>query len=138
MRVLIDACAWTRFLGRGHPADDPIAAEVKRLIRSDAVQMLGCIRQELFSGVRPQDRFEQLKQYLRFCPNLPLDAEDDENAASYYNVCRAKGIDGATVDLLICAVAVRHGLRILTTDTDFGRYAQLLPIELHQVRHRRA
>jgi len=134
--VIIDTCAWTRFLRRGRPADDPIAAEVKRLIRSDAAQVLGCIRQELLSGVRPQDRFEQLKEYLRFYPNLPLDAEDDENAASYPNLCRAKGIHGTSVDLLICAAAVRHGLRIFTTDNDFERYAQYLPIDLHQARRR--
>jgi predicted nucleic acid-binding protein len=132
MRVLIDTCVWTRFLRRGRPADDPVAGEVGRLIRSDAVQMLGCIRQELLSGVRPHDRFEQLKDYLRFYPNLPLDAEDDENAASGYNLCRDKGIHGASVDLLICAVAVRHGLRIFTTDKDFEHYAHWLPIQMHR------
>ena len=137
MRVLIDTCVWTRFLCRGRPADDAVAGEVRRLIRADAVQMLGCIRQELLSGVRPQDRFEQLKEYLRFYPNLPLNVEDDENAASYYNLCRDKGISGTLVDLLICAVAVRHRLRIFTTDKDFAHYARCLPIELHQPVHDR-
>ena len=99
--------------------------------------MLGCVRQELLSGVRPQDRFTQLKQYLRFYPNLPLDAEDDENAAFYYNLCRDKGIQGALVDLLICAAAVRHGLRIFTMDKDFAHYAHCLPIELHRPLHGR-
>jgi len=132
MRVIIDTCVWTRFLRRGRPAEDPIAGEVRRLIRADAVQMLGCIRQELLSGVRPQDRFEPLKAYLRFYPNLPLDAEDDENAASCYNRCRERGIQGTLVDLLICAVAVRHGLRIFTTDKDFEHYAECLPIALHR------
>jgi predicted nucleic acid-binding protein len=137
MRVLIDTCAWTRFLRRGRPADDPVAGEVRRLIRSDAVQMLGCVRQELLSGVRPPDRFEQLKEYLRFYPNLTLDAEDDENAAFYYNLCRDQGVRGSVVDLLICAVAVRHGLRIFTTDRDFEHYARWLPIELHRPTHGR-
>jgi hypothetical protein len=132
MRVLIDTCVWTRFLRRGRPTDDPLAAEVRRLIQLDAVQMLGCIRQELLSGVRPRDRFEQLKEYLRFYPNLPLDAEDDENAASYYDLCRDRGIHGTVVDLLICAVAVRHGLRIFTADKDFEHYVACLPIELYR------
>ncbi len=137
MRVLVDTCVWTRFLRRGRPADNPVAGEVRRLVRMDAVEMLGCIRQELLSGVRPQDRFEQLKQYLRFYPNLPLDAQDDETAASYYNLCRDKGIYGTPVDLLICAVAVRHGLSIFTTDHDFEHYARCLPIDLHRsLRHR--
>ena len=36
-----------------------------------------------------------------------------------------------------CAVAVRHGMRILTTDTDFVEFAKHLPIELHAARGRR-
>ncbi len=34
----------------------------------------------------------------------------------------------------ICAVAERHRLPILTTDEDFARYAQVLPIEPHLAR----
>jgi predicted nucleic acid-binding protein len=33
--------------------------------------------------------------------------------------------------VLICAVAVRHGLKILTTDTDFAAYAKHILIKLH-------
>jgi len=93
--------------------------------------MLGFIRQELLSGAQPQDRFTQLKDYLRFYPNLPVDEEDDENAATYYNLCRRHGVQGTAIDLLICAVAVRHHLRIFTTDTDFESYAKHLPIKRH-------
>lgn len=52
--------------------------------------MLGPIRQELLSGAQPQERFEQLKEYLRFYPNLVTDEEDNENAAQYYNLCRGQ------------------------------------------------
>jgi hypothetical protein len=98
--------------------------------------MIGPIRQELLSGARPSARFEQLKEDLRFYPNLPLDEEDDENAANYYSHCRSRGVQGTATDLLICAVAVRHGLRIFTTDSDFDSYALHLPIVLHQLRRR--
>jgi predicted nucleic acid-binding protein len=131
MRVLVDTCVWSRFLRRNRPRNDPVAAELERLIRMDAVQMLGPIRQELLSGAQPQERFAQLKEYLRFYPNVPLDEEDDENAAHYYNLCRQRGIQGTSVDLLICAVAVRYGLRIFTNDADFESYAKCLPISLH-------
>jgi predicted nucleic acid-binding protein len=131
--VIIDTCAWTQFLRRDRPADDPIGTEVARLIRADVIQLLGPIRQELLSGAHPQDRFNQLKEYLRFHPNLLTDEEDDETAASFYNLCRSKGIQGTSTDLLICAVAVRHRMRIFTTDTDFTRFAAYLPIDLHTV-----
>ena len=137
MRVLVDTCVWSQFLRRNRPRNEPLAREVERLIRADVVQMLGPIRQELLSGAQPQERFAQLKEYLRFYPNLPLDQEDDENAAHYYNLCRRQGVQGTATDLLICAVAVRHGLRIFTTDTDFDLYANHLPITRHKVRVRR-
>lgn len=137
MRVIVDTCVWTRFLRRHRPADAPINAEVARLVRADAIQMLGSVRQELLSGAQPPERFDQLKEYLRFYPNLVTDEEDDENAASFYNLCRGKGVQGTATDLLICAVAVRHRLRIFTTDTDFDGFAKHLPIDLHAVRGRK-
>ena len=137
MRVLVDTCVWSQFLRRNRPRDEPLAREVERLIRADVVEVLGPIRQELLSGAQPQERFTQLKEYLRFYPNFPLDVEDDENAAHYYNLCRRQGVQGTATDLLICAVAVRHGLRIFTTDTDFDLYARHLPITRHKIRARR-
>jgi hypothetical protein len=136
VNVIVDTCVWSRFLRRDRPKRDSVAVEVERLVRADAVQLLGPIRQELLSGAQPKERFEQLKEYLRFYPNLPLDEEDDENAAHYYNLCRRQGIQGTGTDLLICAVAVRHDLRVFTTDTDFDLYARHLPITLHQFRGR--
>ena len=137
MTVIVDTCVWARFLRRNRDRSDPLCVEVTRLVRNDAVQMLGCIRQEILSGAQPQEHFKQLKEYLRFYPNLPLDEEDDENAAGYYNTCRRKGVQGTATDLLICAVAVRHGMRVFTTDTDFAEFAKHLPIELHAARSRR-
>jgi len=132
VKVMIDTCAWAEFLRRSKASPGPVAQEVARLVRADAVQLLGAIRQELLSGAQPSERFEQLRNYLRFYPNLPLDEEDDERAAGYYNRLRQRGVAGTGTDLLICAVAVRHGLQIFTTDTDFGAYAQHIPIKLHR------
>jgi predicted nucleic acid-binding protein len=132
--VIIDTCVWSQFLRRGRPDSEPVVAEVARLVRNDAVQLLGPIRQELLSGAQPDDRFEQLKSYLRFYPNLPLDEEDDETAARYYNRLRQRGVQGTGTDVLICAAAIRHGLKIFTTDNDFANYAKHIPIRLHRPR----
>jgi predicted nucleic acid-binding protein len=134
VRVIIDTCVWSQFLRRHRPPADPIVAEVARLVKADAVQLIGPIRQELLSGARPSDRFEQLKEYLRFFPNLPLDEEDDETAAGYYNLLRRCGLQATGTDLLICAVVVRRDFKVFTTDTDFTGYAKHIPIRLHRVR----
>ena len=132
MKVIIDTCVWSRFFRRSRPPSDPVAGQVARLVKADAVQLLGVIRQELLLGAQPSERFEQLKGYLRFYPNLALDEEDDERAASYYNLLRQKGLQSTATDLLICAAAVRRGLKIFTSDTDFFTYAQYVPIKLHR------
>jgi predicted nucleic acid-binding protein len=134
----VDTCVWSQFLRRNRPKHDSVAVELARLIRTDVVQMLGPIRRELLCGAEPQERFTQLREYLRFYPNLELDEDDDENAARYYNLCRGRGLQGSPTDFLICAVAVRRGLRIFTTDTDFDFYAQHLPIKRHPFSSRRA
>ena len=131
MRVIVDTCVWSQFLRRNRTSSDLIAGEVARLVRADAVQLIGPIRQELLSGAEPSARFEQLREYLRFFPNLALDEQDDETAASYYNRLRKLGLQSTGTDLLICAVAVRQSLRIFTTDTDFSAYAKHIPIRLH-------
>jgi predicted nucleic acid-binding protein len=132
MRVIVDTCVWSQFLRRGRQRDDPVGVELARLIRDDAVQMLGSIRQELLSGVHPAERFQQLKEYLRFFPNLPLDEEDDELAAAYYNQCRSRGVQGTSTDLLLCAASVRRGMSLFTIDKDFDEFAKCLPIVRHK------
>jgi len=96
--------------------------------------MLGPIRQELLSGIRAAEQFDTLRGHLRAFPDVLLDAEDYEEAASFFNKCRAKGIQGSNTDFLICATAARRGFGILTTDEDFTHFARILPIELHTPR----
>jgi len=134
MSVIIDTCVWSRFLRR-KPIGVQIrlGEEVARLIRSDAVQLLGPIRQELLSGAQPDERFEQLREYLHFYPNLPLDEEDDERAASYYNLCRQRGVQGTANRFAhLCPVFCRHGLKVFPTDTDFESVRGLPSSQLHQ------
>jgi predicted nucleic acid-binding protein len=134
MNIIVDTCVWTRFLQRARSTTDPVASELGRVIRADSVQMIGAIRQELLSGAHPDERFGKLRDYLRFFPNLPQDEQDDERAADYYNTCRRNGVQGSGTDFLICALAVRHNLKIFTVDKDFESYASCLPIKLHRPR----
>ncbi|HTA29126.1 MAG TPA: hypothetical protein VK731_01500 [Candidatus Cybelea sp.] len=55
MNVIVDTCVWSRFLRRNRIPTDPVVVEVARLIRADAVQLLGPIRQELLSGAQPDE-----------------------------------------------------------------------------------
>jgi predicted nucleic acid-binding protein len=57
---------------------------------------------------------------------------DYEEAAQMHNRCRGKGIAGSAIDLLICSLAYRRNWQIFTTDRDFGRYASVLAVKLHE------
>lgn len=129
MKVLVDTSVWSLALRRrtpGHPAVD----ELRRLIGHGSAAIVGPIRQELLGGVRDAATFERLRIYLRPFPDEPLSEADFERAAQCFNTCRAKGIQGSNTDFLLCAVAERHRMPILTTDDDFVRYAAVLPFEL--------
>ncbi len=131
--VLLDTGVWSDVLRRRDRQPSPVAQEAARLIRLDAVRLIGPIRQEILAGAQPSERFDSLKKYLRYYPNILLDETDDETAADYYNRCRGKGIQGSAVDFLICSVSVRHRLKIFTVDRDFDQYSQVLPIRLHTI-----
>jgi len=133
MRVLVDTSVWSLALRRGEPAGIAEAVELGRLIAAHAVEVIGPIRQEILSGVRDTAQFERLEAHLAAFSDLPLTVDDYVTAAKFYNLCRAKGIQGSNTDFLICAVAVRHDLSIFTTDGDFSCFARCLPIMLHEV-----
>jgi len=110
--------------------------ELTELIREMRAELLGVIRQELLSGIREAAQFEKLRGRLRAFPDLQVTAADHERAAEFFNQCRARGVQGSNTDFLICAVAERQQIPILTTDDDFGLFAQHLPIILHAPRSR--
>jgi len=134
MRVLVDTSVWSLALRRDKHVRNPEAEELRRLVAAHLVEIVGPIRQELLSGVRDQPQFDQLETHLMAFADLPLLAEDYVTAAKFFNLCRSRGIQGSNTDFLICAVAVRHGLAVFTTDGDFPLFAKCLPIVLHDVR----
>jgi predicted nucleic acid-binding protein len=96
--------------------------------------LLGAIRQEILSGLRDAAQFEKLRAHLRAFPDLEVTTADHERAAEFFNLCRARGVQGSNTDFLICAVAERLGLSIFSADADFASFATHLPIVLHAVR----
>ena len=138
MMVMVDTPVWSHLLRRApknlNPEEWMVRTELSELIREDRARMIGPVRQELLSGVRSDQQFEQLRDYLEPYQDVPLATEDYEEAAHASNKCRAAGVAGSSVDFLICAVAVSHQWPIFTTDRDFVAYARRLPIRLHSPR----
>ena len=92
--------------------------------------MIGPIRQELLSGISDVSQFNRLKDIFSAFEDIPLESKHFIKAAEFSNICRKKGIQGSTIDFLICAVANIENLIIFTTDKDFASYRKHLPIKL--------
>ncbi len=133
MKVLVDTCVWSLALRRGSPNDGAYYTELVALIEASRIAMIGAIRQELLSGIRQTAQFIKVRDKLRYFPDTVLTESDYELAAENYNSCKQKGIQGSNTDFLICAVAMRCNLTILTFDQDFEHFADILPIRLQKL-----
>lgn len=135
MTSLIDATVLSAALRRFRPPSSAsrlhTAVQVFRELASDGqAVVLGVTRQEVLSGLADRAAFLRLRDALRTFPDAPVVLADYERAAEFSNTCRNNGIQGAATDFLLCAVSVRLGFAILTTDRDFESYAQHVPVTL--------
>lgn len=132
MKVLVDATIWSYVLRKKYrPENAAIASELASLVNDGRVAIIGPIRQEVLSGIREHAHFSRLRDRMRGFPDTEITFDDYEEAAAFYNECQRHGIQGSHIDFLICAVAVRQGFSIFTTDGDFAHYAKVLPITLY-------
>jgi predicted nucleic acid-binding protein len=132
VKVLVDTPIWSLALRRkAGPENESAKWELASLVEDRRVAMIGPIRQEVLSGIRERAHFDRLREHLRAFPDIEITLDDYEEAASFLNRCRGKGIQGSNTDFLICAIAAHHELPIFTTDADFTHFAKVLPISLH-------
>jgi predicted nucleic acid-binding protein len=137
MNLLVDTPVWSLALRRKHadlsPREDRVTQALAEVIRDGRAQLVGVVRQELLSGIREEERFRKLRDYLRAFDDPPLETGDHEQAAQMHNRCRARGIAGSAIDFLICAMASRRNWQIFTTDQDFERYGRVLGLKMYVV-----
>jgi len=129
VKIIVDTCIWSQVLRHKSP-DTELTKKLQELIKEGRVSIIGPIRQELLSGIQNTKQFNQLKYVLASFEDIALTTEHFEKAAEFSNICRSKGIQGSTIDFLICAVAYTEGLIVFTTDKDFENYKEYLPIQL--------
>jgi len=139
--ILVDTSIWSLALRRRPAAlraeEHRLVEEWARLVTEGLASLIGPIRQEILSGVRRPEVFQALRRALSDFPYLGIDATDYDRAAEFFNVCRARGITGGPIDMLISAVAYRHEVPVFAVDTDYVRYARHLPLRLHLPRQAR-
>ncbi|MCW1921159.1 PIN domain-containing protein [Luteolibacter arcticus] len=130
MKVVVDTSVWSLAFRRRATVVSKHVDLLTDLIHDGRVVLLGLVRQELLSGIRHGDQFERLRTQLRAFPEIEMETADHEVAAAHFNTCMAAGIQGSTIDFLICAYASRRNYQILSTDPDFGFFAKHIPVAL--------
>ena len=123
------AAEWTCRLLQRH-----LTQTLYQLIRQRNVQLLGATRQEVLSGIREESEFRRIRDHLRGFQNVELDSEDYEEADRISHDCRQHGIADSSVDMLMCALSLRHRWEIFTTDRDFIDYARVVPLQMLIIR----
>ncbi len=130
MKVIIDSSIWYLSLRRQKHKKEIVSDKLMQIIEDGRIVMLGAIRQEILSGIKVKNHFELLKKYLRAFPDLLLKYRDYELAAEFFNICRAKGVQGSNTDFLICAAAVNNDFSIYTSDKDFDLFKKHITIQM--------
>ena len=130
MKVIVDTSIWSLGLRRATDPQHAVVRVLRELIQDSLVVMLGCIRQEILSGIRSHAQFQKLRDQLRAFPDQYLQINDYEKAAEFFNACRRQGIQGSNTDFLICAAAANRNYAIFTTDHDFSRFRAAVGVTL--------
>jgi len=133
--VLVDTSVWSLALRRRSEnlaaGERRLVDEWRRLVQDGRVVLIGPVRQEILSGIRVRSTYVALRDLLSTFRHLDITIRDYDLAAEFFNECRAHGISGGSIDLLIASVAHRFNVPIFTTDPDFARFARHVPIRLH-------
>jgi predicted nucleic acid-binding protein len=134
VKLLVDTCVWSLLLRRrskaGLSADEQIILKsLSEAIQDGRAVILGPIRQEVLSGIRNLVQFKKLRTALAAFPDEPLTTFHYEEAARLLNLCRSRGLECGSTDILMCAAAVERHWNILTYDQGLLRCIQVLRAE---------
>lgn len=112
--TLVDTSAWVDFF-RGRA---PFANAVDGLLATNDVALCGPIVTELRRGLLPAER-RRVLPLLEGCRFLLQPEQLWEEAGDLGYLLARRGITVKTMDLLIAAHAVSHGVALLAKDRDF-------------------
>ena len=129
MRLFVDTSVWSLALRRD---DIPAVPEVRAL--GDALEQgglvftTGLVLQELLQGFKGPRARDAIIQRFAALPFLVPSRTDYIEAAHVRTECRRNGVQVGTVDALLAELCLSNDLTILSTDRDFDRIADILPL----------
>ena len=127
--VLVDTSVWVEFFRKPSRIDLPAVVDL------DEVVTCLPVLQEVLQGFREEAAFTLARDAMLALPVVesPLRQEVFEEALGLYRRARAAGLTvRPSVDCLIAACALRHGLTVLHRDRDSGFLAKVSPLRVKE------
>jgi predicted nucleic acid-binding protein len=131
--ILADTSVWIDFL---NGEDTPERHALHRLIEDEEdIALTEIVLTEVLQGIKEDKDFKKVRDYLLAFPIVgPTDIQTYLNAAGIYRACRKKGKTvRTTVDCIIAAICIEHGLSLLHRDTDFELIASFTGLKCFKV-----
>ena len=128
--ILVDTSAWVEF---DRATGSSVDARLTELIAStDDVAVSEPVIMEVLAGARDGRRANDLRGLMNRFHLMRFDASVDfDGATRIYRICRRSGVTPrGMVDCMIAAVALRNGAAVLAADSDLGRVADVMGIEM--------
>ena len=127
MKVLVDSTVWIDFLrNRTTPHTDKLMELIQA--RADLC-LCGFIMTEVLQGIRDEKQYVFTKQQFANLIYLESDQSTFELGATIYRNLRKEGITiRNSIDCLIAAAVIQHGVCLLDNDRDFIFIDQHYPL----------
>ena len=118
MNVLVDSTVWIDFL-RGRENDS--TARLEKCIQDrDDLCCCGFVVTEVLQGIRGEREYRETRQRFADLLYLPDDRSTFELGATIHRELRSKGVTiRNSIDCLIAAIVVQHGVNLLENDRDY-------------------
>jgi predicted nucleic acid-binding protein len=128
--LLVDTSVWIQVFRRGTTFRLESVADLE-----EVVTCLPVI-QEVLQGFRDERAFQVARESLYALPIVesPLQRAVFDEAIDLYRRSRQAGVTvRSSVDCLIAACALRHGLTVVHRDRDFNGLARISPLEARDI-----
>lgn len=127
MKVLVDSTVWIDFF-RGRETEKTKTLE-QCIHNRDDLCCCGFVLAEVLQGVREEKEYVATKRQLEGLIYLDDDRSTFELGATIYRELRRKGVTiRNSIDCLIGAIVVQHGVHLLENDRDYRFIDQHYPL----------
>ena len=127
--LLVDTTVWVDFFAsRPLPHVDLLEESIER---EEDICICGVILTEVLQGIREDSEHKKTNDYFKELLFLPMNKKVFIKSANIYRQLRKKSITiRNSVDCMIAAVAMKHGIPILHNDKDYDRIAEHFDLKI--------